>query len=102
MQQQLDFDTPAFTRYRSSDPDTSRDAAFSININHLQEIVLKAIRSFGDKGCIFDDIQDMHPNISHSGISTRFSELVRKGLIEDTGIRRVGKHGRKQRVMRAL
>jgi|HubBroStandDraft_5_1064220.scaffolds.fasta_scaffold239207_1 hypothetical protein len=97
---QLDL---SFTGYaRQSDPDTSRDAAFTVNATALEQTVLNAIQSFGESGCISDDVMRHLPYIPLVSISPRYRRLIEKGLIEDTGERRPGISGRSQRVMRAI
>jgi Mn-dependent DtxR family transcriptional regulator len=44
----------------------------------------------------------MNGYISSSSVSSRFSELERKGLIEYTGETRKGRSKRNQRVMRVI
>lgn len=41
---------------RRSDPDTSIDAACSLESGGLEEKVFEVIRSFGQAGCISDDV----------------------------------------------
>ena len=96
---QLDL---SFTGYaRATDPSTSFDAAVSFDPSALESIVLGAIRSFGDQGCISDDVMEKLPHIPLVSISPRYARLIEKGLVIDTGMKLPGRSGRKQRVMRA-
>lgn len=91
---------PFFLR-RNSDPDTSHEAAEQIPATELEALVLDRIQMFPE-GCIADDILQRMPLIGYNTVTPRFSALLRKGYIIDTGERRVGKSGRRQRVMKAV
>jgi hypothetical protein len=95
------FGTPAKMLVRTNDPDTSKEAAASVDSTHLEQMVLEAIKKFGKQGAIADDILEMFPSFPYSSITARFSALIRKGFVSDTGERRPGKSGRSQRVMSA-
>jgi hypothetical protein len=85
-------------RARSTDPDTSHDAARSIGeMTEKRQAVLDIIRAIG--GGTDEDIIDAYrsssaPMQSASGIRTRRAELVRCGLVEDSGMRRNRSSGR--------
>lgn len=87
---------------RRTDPETSHDAAKSINTTRLEAEVLAAIRTFGDKGCIADEIEARLPHLQWCTLTPRFKPLLEKGLIEDTGDKRTGMSKRAQRVVRAV
>ena len=76
--------TESFELYRKDAPDTSIEAAESIEPNRLEALVLDAIE-FYHSGCISDEV--------------RYAALYRKGLIDYTGEKRKGESGRNQRVM---
>ena len=95
------FGTPAKMLARTQDPDTSKEAAAAVDSTHLESMVLDAIKKFGAQGAIADDILKIFPSFPYSSITARFSALIRKGFVSDTGERRPGKSGRGQRVMRA-
>lgn len=86
---------------RHTDPSTSHEAAASFDPTYLESVVLEAIRKFPE-GATQDDILGALPDVSHSSITPRFRPLLRKGLIEETGDKRKGKSGSRQRVMKAV
>jgi hypothetical protein len=87
---------------RATDPDTSHDAAKSFDPNALEAKVLEVIQSYGQDGCIKDQILQHFPADAAPTITPRLAPLMRKGWIEDTGERRKGNSGRNQRVHRAI
>jgi hypothetical protein len=86
---------------RRGDPDTSNEAAQAVDTTRLEALVYEAIRSFGDQGCISDDVRALFPGLPYSSVTARYKALIDKGYIEDTGARREGGSGRSQRVLRA-
>lgn len=89
----------AFSLCKTDDIDTSVSAAESINASRLESVVFDAIQSFGPNGCISDDVQELLAHLSQGTITPRFSKLIEKGAVVDTGLRRPGRSGRRQRVM---
>jgi hypothetical protein len=87
---------------RSTDPDTSQDAAKSFDPNAMESKVLQVIQSYGQDGCIKDQILQHFPADAAPTVTPRIAPLMRKGWIEDTGERRKGHSGRNQRVHRAI
>jgi CRP-like cAMP-binding protein len=85
--------------FRRNASDTSVEAALSIEVSQLERMVLNAIKSAGDKGMTQQELIEKFSNYSYSSITARPSALKRKGLIIDSGERRVGKSGRKQAVL---
>jgi hypothetical protein len=82
---------------RRTDPQTSHDAAESVErVTDTQSYILQALRrprtdiqlveAYGKIG--------KAPRASESGIRTRRAELVRKGLVVDSGIKQVLPSGR--------
>jgi len=100
-QPEFNFGTPARKLARSNDPDTSKDAAESVDTTKLESMVYDAICRFGNAGCISDEIRDAFPSMPYSSVTARYRALLDKGMIVDTGARRPGKSGRSQRVMRS-
>ena len=96
------FGTKPIALVRREDPDTSHAAAFKVDTTGLESLVYEAIRSFGETGCISDEVRDRLPNYPYSSITARYKALLDKDYIEDTGIRRAGHSGRSQRVLRAV
>jgi hypothetical protein len=82
---------------RNTDPDTSKAAAEGVP--NLEGVVYEAIRTLGR--CIADDVVE-HLGMRWDSVTPRFSSLIRKGLVRDTGERRKGRSGRSQRVMEAI
>jgi hypothetical protein len=92
------MDTPN-AMARATDPDTSREAAESVDSVQMERIVLEAIAQFPN-GCIADELERVLPGYRWNTITPRFAPLIRKGLIYDTGERRKARSGRSQRVLR--
>ena len=86
---------------RLTDPETSVDAALSIDATKMEQVVLDVIKSFPN-GCICQDIESALPHIRTSSISPRIKPLVKNGLIVETGEKRPGFSGRNQKVVRAV
>lgn len=86
---------------RRNDPGTSHEAAQAVDSAKLEALVYEAIRSFGDAGCISDEVRALFPHLPYSSVTARYKALTNKGFIENTGERRVGHSGRTQRVLRA-
>ena len=86
---------------RNTDPDTSRDAADKVPATELEALILEAIKTFPD-GCISDDVEMHLHHLRSNTITPRFTALIRKGYIVDTGERRRALSGRSQRVMKAV
>ena len=95
------FGTKPKKLVRTNDPDTSHAAANAVDSTKLEGLVYEAIKKFGDKGCISDQIRAMYPNYPYSSITARYRALLDKGFIVDTGERRPGKSGKSQRVIKA-
>ncbi len=83
-------------RTRKGDPDTSLAAAESVTgITEKQQAVLELLRRLGPLpdelmvvGYVDRVVHGNLPPQSKSGLRTRRSELVRRGLVKDTGERR--------------
>jgi hypothetical protein len=87
--------------HRHHATDTSIEAAESIDVSKLEQMVLEDIELSGVWGMTQDDLIAMHPRHSYSSITARPAALKRKGLIYDSGERRLGKSGRRQAVLKA-
>ena len=79
------------TRARAGDPDTSHDAARSLDaatVRASQEAVLTFLRERGPM-TDYELVRryDREPRQSESGLRTRRSELTAAGLVLDTGSR---------------
>lgn len=101
MKQSMDrfFGTPAFKLVRKEDPTTSHEAAQVVDTTKLEQMVYEAIKGFPE-GCISDEVLELFPQYPYSSITARYKALLDKGFIEITGVK-VGRSGRKQRVMQA-
>lgn len=84
---------------RRDSPDTSQEAAESIDTTQLERMVCEAIARFPN-GCISDEVRALFPHYPYSSITARYRALLDKGFIEDTGERRKGASGKNQRVMK--
>lgn len=93
------FGTAPFKLARRDDPATSHQAAQALDTKKLESLVYEAIKGFPD-GCISDEILEMYPDYPYSSITGRYRALLDKGYIEIIGTR-VGRSGKKQRVMKA-
>jgi hypothetical protein len=67
----------------------------------VQETVYETIKSFGQRGCISDQVLKRNPSMPYPSVTARYRELLEKNLVEFTGELRPGNTGRSQRVMRA-
>lgn len=94
------FGTPAHKLVRTEDPVISHIAANQIDSATREMMVYEAIASYGDDGCISDDIIALFPFFPYSSITARYSALKKKRLIEVIGSR-VGRSGKPQGIMRA-
>jgi predicted ArsR family transcriptional regulator len=101
--EQKTFDEYEWAHARRTDPETSHAAAAS----------LKAETLSAQRARVYDYLKQYGPmtdamlvagilKMSPSGLRTRRSELVRMGLVEDTGRRERLRSGRKAIVWRAL
>ena len=95
------FGTEPKFMVRTTDPITSYEAAVVVDSTKLEQLVYEAIAKHPD-GCIADDVEAALPHIRSHSITPRFAQLIRKGLIEDTGDKRKGNSGRYQRVVRVI
>lgn len=93
---------------RATDPQTSHAAAASVkNLTRSREPLLAVIKGNGGGtdemilGQYEDVFGNAHPQ-SPSGLRTRRAELVRAGLVEDSGERRTLRSGRQAIVWKAV
>ena len=73
--------------FREEDPDTSKDAAGTVNAGDLEQIVLTLLERWGPSTT--HELADMS-DIQLVSISPRIAPLRRKGLVEASGVRRAG------------
>jgi hypothetical protein len=84
---------------RTDDPDTSHEAAETVDVSKLQFLVLNAIAQFPE-GATAEDVEKALPQHRWNTITPRFAPLMRSGAIVDTGLRRKASTGRSQRVVK--
>ena len=101
MKQSMDrfFGSPPFKLVRKEDPVTSHEAAQVVDTTKLESLVYEAIKGFPE-GCISDQVLELFPQYPYSSITARYKSLLDKGFIEIVGVK-VGRSGRKQRLMQA-
>lgn len=95
------FGTDPKMLVRTTDPDTSMDAAEKVDTTKLEKLVYEAIAKHPN-GCTSEEVMAHFPNHGIQTISPRYAPLIRKGFIEDTGERRISKNGRSQRVLKVI
>jgi len=78
---------------RKSDPDTSREAAKGVNITMLESCVYGCLKAHGSLTSF--EIADIL-RLSLVTVSPRLRPLSDKGLVRDSGVRRMGQSGRNQ------
>lgn len=79
--------------YRSTDPDTSAEAANETDATRLQGLVLGALGNLGPSTT--EQLAD-HLQLAVITVSPRMKPLETKGLVERTEDRRPGRSGRMQ------
>jgi hypothetical protein len=85
-------------RARNTDPQTSHDAAASVDdVTLTQAFVLRALKRPRTDPQLIEAYRKLKhaPRASESGIRTRRAELVDRGLVVDSGLRSVTPFGRK-------
>ena len=95
------FGTEPKFMVRTTDPITSYEAAVAVDSTKLEQLVYEVIAKHPN-GCIADEVEASLPQVKANSITPRFSQLIRKGLIEDSGDKRKGNSGRYQRVMKVV
>jgi hypothetical protein len=93
-----------FSLFKNNDIAETSLLAYDVilpNLARIQQEVLEVIKSFGQQGCISDEVRGVMDTSNYGTVTGRFSELFRKGFIEYSGTRK-GQSGRYQRVMVAL
>lgn len=96
-----DYGTDPIELYRAEDPDTSAEAAHSVDTTKLEKMVHEAILAYGSNGCIAADLLAKYHYLPYSSVTARFAALQRKEFISCGPDKRTGPSGRSQRVMRA-
>lgn len=83
--------------------DTSKAAADAIapHLNRLQGVALAAIRAAGDRGLTKEELAET-TGLPEKSIGPRAPELARKGLVKDSGQRRLNDTGKPAKVWVAV
>ena len=94
-----DYDVPLTFPARRSDPDTSHTAASSIegSSSNDRALVLEVLRSHGGRGTadqVTAWLRELDVYRDRNCVSSRISQLVRSGLVSDTGERVPGRRNR--------
>ena len=87
---------------RNSDPGTSHEAAVLVDAAGLRQIVYQVMATFGEDGCIGDEVEDALPDIPINSISPRYAEMEDLGMIIKTGEKRKGGHYNRSQVVRRV
>ncbi len=82
-QTDLDFSVPVHRLIRKGAADTSIEAALNANLKTTQERVYNAIKSFGDDGCISDEVLDYLKPKPYGSITSHYGFLIEKGYFGD-------------------
>lgn len=92
---------PLWTLAPHSDEDTSREAARSMrpHLARLEAVVLEAVRAAGEQGLCDHEIEE-RTGLQHQTASARRRELVLRGLLVDSGVRRSTASGRSAKAWR--
>ncbi len=67
--------------YRKDAPQTSIDAAYSVDVSAREQLVLDSIKDAGDRGITYKELCRLHPNVPATTLSARPKALEEKGLI---------------------
>lgn len=86
---------------RHTDPVTSHEAAKRLSRGVLLQRIVETIRSFGENGCIHEDVVNRMSDIPPTSISPAYAVLERKGVIRFTDEKRRSSFNRNQRVIQA-
>lgn len=87
------FNGPSPGAYRGPDPDTSVEAAYSVDATRLEALVVEALRRHPG-GLTSHEMAD-ELQLSLVTVSPRFAPLVRKKKVIDSGEKRAGGNGRR-------
>jgi predicted ArsR family transcriptional regulator len=85
------LDMLEWAKARRTDPDTSKQAAGKVNTTALEAAVFGALKAHGPQ--TINEVADVL-RLSLVTVSPRFAPLRDKGLIKDSGVRRLGEAGR--------
>ena len=83
-------DTSPHKLHRKDDPETSREAAYSVPLSKRRAFVLNLIEEAGAKGITIREMTKQFPDMSSSSITSRPNELEKLNLIFYAGDKRDG------------
>ena len=86
----------AYKMRRNTDPETSKNAAISIDPTKLEKIVLEAVSQFREQGATMSEIERMLVTIHPASITPRFKPLMEKGFVIGDGRTRKAIYSNKQ------
>jgi DNA-binding transcriptional ArsR family regulator len=69
------------TLRRNNDPFTSHESASKVDSTSMENIVCEVIDSFGEAGCISDQVQYALAQYRYSSVTARYKALKDKGLV---------------------
>ena len=76
--------------HRKTDPKTSKEAAYSINLSKSRTFVLNLIEEAGAKGITIREMTKRFPEMPSSSITSRPNELEKLGFVFYAGDKRDG------------
>ena len=79
-----------FRLHRTTDPQTSVEAAHKVDTAKMKQLVHQDIIDAGFFGITAREIADRHPDLPYSSVTSRPAELERDGLIYYKGDKRNG------------
>ena len=89
-QQRLFDDLSPYKLHRKNDPQTSKEAAYSVPLAKTRAFVFNLITEAGEAGVTIREMTKRFPEISPSSITSRPNELEKLGLIFYVGDKRNG------------
>lgn len=89
-QQSILDDSSPYKLHRKSDPQTSKEAAYSIPLSKRRVFVLNLIEEAGANGITIREMTKKFPEMPSSSITSRPNELEKLGLIFYAGDKRDG------------
>ena len=98
----MNFNLPVHRVVRKDAPLTSHVGANSIDMAKTVKEVYDVIESFGNKGCISDEVQATLSHRSYGTVTSKYSWLKDKGYIKVDMRVKKGKAGRPQHIMWTL
>ena len=89
-QQSILDDSSPYKLHRKNDPQTSKEAAYSIPLSKRRAFVLNLIQEAGTSGVTIREMTKKFPEMPSSSITSRPNELEKLGLIFYAGDKRDG------------